>query len=141
MFSTLFGGLWWGIALAQSVPEAAPAESAPPDAPAEPEVPVPSVGEAPPSPPPIDFFEAPAELGGAVTVILTGAARATSVEITCPGGFRDRGEFAQGVAVVPAVPPEDCTVRFKGGPPAKYAPVRGGQSLSCSFQGTTALCK
>lgn len=77
----------------------------------------------------------------AVTVKVAAGTPSTGVEITCPGGFRNRGTFASDVAVVSNVPQEDCTVFFKGGPPAKYKPVHGGQTLTCSFQGTTALCK
>jgi hypothetical protein len=42
---------------------------------------------------------------------------------------------------VSGVPQESCTVHFKGGAPASFGPVRGGQGLSCNIVGNTAVCQ
>ncbi|MCB9760090.1 MAG: protein kinase [Alphaproteobacteria bacterium] len=79
---------------------------------------------------------------GTVAVKLGGGTEGTtSVEVTCPSGFRQRGRVSGGSASVTGVPSENCTLHFKGGAPAKFAPVRGGQSLNCSIIGTTAQCQ
>jgi len=39
------------------------------------------------------------------------------------------------------VPTESCVLHFKGGTPARFSPVSGGQSISCYIQGSTAVCK
>lgn len=64
----------------------------------------------------------------------------TSVEVRCPSGFRERGDFVGGVAKVPGVPRESCDALFKGGPPAK-AKISGGESKSCAFVGVAANCR
>ena len=86
-----------------------------------------------PRPPP-----APPTSPSAVTITLApGSPRFSSVEITCPSGFRQRIPFgATGSATVPGVPREGCTAFFKGGPPAKSA-ISGGDSKTCSFNPTT----
>jgi len=76
-----------------------------------------------------------------VTVNLAAGTPSSSIEIKCPSGFRNRASFAGGAATVANVPQEDCTIYFKGGPPAKFKPVKGGQTLSCRFQGTQAICQ
>ncbi|MBL8614121.1 MAG: serine/threonine protein kinase [Deltaproteobacteria bacterium] len=95
--------------------------------------PKPASGGAAPAP-------APRANGGSVSVRLSGAPN-TSFEVSCPGGFRGRGSLSGGAGSVSGVPGEDCTVYFKGGPPAKYGPVRGGQSISCTIEGNTAICR
>ncbi|MBN2798492.1 MAG: hypothetical protein JXX28_05030 [Deltaproteobacteria bacterium] len=83
----------------------------------------------------------PTSAPGTVTVKVAPGTPTTGVEVKCPGGFRSRGNFAADSVTITGVPQEDCSVLFKGGPPAKYTPVRGGQTLNCSFQGTSAICK
>jgi hypothetical protein len=63
--------------------------------------------------------------------------------VRCAGsGFSQKATFSGGSATAAGVPTgEDCEVQFTGGIPAKYRPVRGGQSLKCTFTGTTASCK
>lgn len=89
-------------------------------------------------PPPTPKFSGPAPLNVSMSGDLAGT---TSLEVNCPSGFRERGRLNGTSATVPNVPQEGCTLFFKGGPPAKFSPVRGGQSLSCSIQGTTGVCK
>ena len=75
-------------------------------------------------------------------VTMADANQATSVEVTCSSsGFRQRAAISGNTATVSNVPQESCTLHFKGGAPAKYSPVRGGQSLSCNIIGTTGVCK
>ncbi len=92
-----------------------------------------TVAAAPPKP------KAPAG-PATLSLNLTGV-QASSVEVTCPSGVRQRASIAGGVASVPAVPQEDCTVFLKGGAPGKYGPVRGGQSLKCTMSGVTLSCR
>lgn len=92
-------------------------------------------GPAPaPAPPP-----APVNAPGAVSVTIPSSANFTSIEVKCPDGFRQRGSFAGGTATVPAVPAMECDVIFKGGLPAQNK-IRGGQSLTCAFQGSDLTC-
>jgi hypothetical protein len=65
---------------------------------------------------------------------------ATSVEVTCPSGYRQRASISAGKASFSGVPSDSCMLYFKGGAPAQFGPVRGGQSLKCSIQATTAVC-
>jgi hypothetical protein len=63
------------------------------------------------------------------------------MEVTCAAaGYRERGNFSNGVASVSNVPSSNCQILFKGGVPAKFGPVGGGRSLTCRFVGTTADC-
>ncbi|MBT3219101.1 MAG: serine/threonine protein kinase [Proteobacteria bacterium] len=65
----------------------------------------------------------------------------TSMEVRCKSGFRARGNFNTFRAVVHNVPlNEDCTVFFKGGPPARAA-IQGGQTKRCVFKGATSDCR
>lgn len=83
---------------------------------------------------------APAKGPGTLSVTLADAAAATAVEVVCPSGFRQRTALSGGKGSVPSVPQEACTMYFKGGAPAQFAPVSGGRSLNCSIRGTTAVC-
>ncbi len=69
------------------------------------------------------------------------ATGANAFEVTCPSGFRQRTAISGGTGTLQGVPLESCTLFFKGGAPAKYGPVKGGQTLTCSITGTTAVCK
>lgn len=75
----------------------------------------------------------------AVTFKCSGECEWTSVEVKCEGGFRERGSFTGGVAVVANVPIEKCDAFFKGGPPGKVA-ITGGQTKTCSYAGSV-VCK
>ncbi len=63
-----------------------------------------------------------------------------AIEVVCPGGFRERGNVSSRQASIANVPQESCTMYFKG-VPAQFHPVSGGMNLSCSIQGSTAVCK
>ena len=79
--------------------------------------------------------------GSTLLITMTGDAPTTGVEVSCPGGFRLRVMFEDGLATVPGVPAEHCSVHFKGPVNARFQPVRGGQSLLCYLQGSTAVCE
>ncbi|MCK6520487.1 protein kinase [Myxococcota bacterium] len=83
--------------------------------------------------------KAPSVPSGSLTVSLPGGG-ATSVEVTCPSGYRQRASINGGKASFSGVPSDSCMIYFKGGAPAQFGPVRGGQSLKCSIQATTAVC-
>lgn len=63
------------------------------------------------------------------------------LEVDCPSGFRERTPLMGGEGRFAYVPKEDCTLWFKGGVPAQFGPVRGGQTLACEIVGTTAICE
>ncbi|MFH1466817.1 MAG: hypothetical protein ABIO70_20705 [Pseudomonadota bacterium] len=96
----------------------------------------------PPAPPPAPV-PAPAVPPGpdALVITMSGDAPVTGIEVVCPGGFRQRVSFEERVATVAGVPAEACSINFKGPTSARYQPVRGGQSLTCHLQGTTAVCE
>ncbi|NCG19672.1 MAG: hypothetical protein GWP91_11750 [Rhodobacterales bacterium] len=102
--------------------------------------PRPAANPAPPSPRPAPA-PPPAPVGPANAVIIIPASEPfTGVDIKCPNsGFRERVNFVSGTATVPNVPMEECTVNFKGGPPAKNV-IRGGQTKNCTFPGGSAVC-
>lgn len=117
--------------------------------------PVPDVATVPPAPAPVvDTAHrpppapapppraAPVPTHGAVTLVLgEGVPPFTAVEITCSErGFRKRVGFAEGRAVVPAVPVGDCTAFLKGGAPAS-ARVRAGQAVRCALRGDAVVCE
>jgi cytoskeletal protein RodZ len=84
----------------------------------------------------------PAVNPGTLTVKMTDQTFLTTIEVTCPSGLRQRASISPGgSASVSNVPSETCVLHFKGGAPARFSPVSGGQSLSCYIQGTTAVCK
>lgn len=76
-----------------------------------------------------------------LTVRLADPTQAVSFEVNCPSGFRQRASFVGGSGTLADVPNETCRLIFHGGAPLSYGPVHGGQSLGCSFSGTTAVCR
>lgn len=109
-------------------------DTAPPPAPAP--APKPKAKTTTPKPAP-----APSNGPGTLTVVLADATQATAVEVVCPSGFRQRTALSGGKGSIASVPQEKCTMYFKGGAPAQFAPVNGGRTFSCSIIGTTAVCK
>jgi serine/threonine protein kinase len=84
----------------------------------------------------------PAANPGVLTVKMTDQTFLTTLEVTCPSGFRQRTSISPGgSASIGNVPNETCVLHFKGGAPARFSPVSGGKSLSCYIQGTTAVCQ
>ena len=78
---------------------------------------------------------------GTINFAVTGGS-ATMVEVTCPSGYRKRANLSAGSATLTGLPRgEQCTAHFKGGAPASFSPVTGGQSLRCALTDTTANCK
>ncbi len=110
-------------------------DTAPPPAPAP--APKPKVKSSTPK----AAAPAPSSGPGTLTVTLADASQATSIEVNCPSGFRQRSALSGGRGSIASVPQEKCVLYFKGGAPAQFAPVNGGRSLSCSIVGTTAVCK
>ncbi|MCP4807566.1 MAG: protein kinase [Proteobacteria bacterium] len=84
---------------------------------------------------------APKVAAGTLSVTLVGSS-ATTMEVTCPSGYRKRASVTGGKASLSDVPSESCTVLFKGaGAPVKYSPVGGGMRKTCTVTGVTANCK
>jgi hypothetical protein len=75
-----------------------------------------------------------------ISVVIGDSSRFTSIEVSCPSGFRQRGSFSGKTATVPGVPIEECTVNFKGGVPSKTT-IRGGQTKTCTWVGPQAKCR
>lgn len=85
---------------------------------------------------------APATNPGTLTVKMTDQTFLTTIEVTCPSGMRQRAPITTGgSASIANVPNESCVLHFKGGAPARFSPVSGGQSISCQIIGSTAVCK
>ena len=81
------------------------------------------------------------KIGNGVVKIAIVGGLATTLEVTCPSGFRKRANFNAGSATVSGVPSgEQCTAYFKGGAPSNF-PVKGGMSLRCTLTDTTANCQ
>lgn len=86
---------------------------------------------------------APAPATGELMVQLVDAPTVGSLEVTCrQPEFRQRASLVDGAATFTQVPidGEACVLFFRGGPPARFEPVSGGQSLVCSLDNTTASC-
>ena len=79
--------------------------------------------------------------GTTLLITMTDTSPTTGVEVSCPSGFRLRVPFEGRLATVPGVPAELCSVHFKGAVNARFQPVKGGQSLLCYIQGSTAVCE
>lgn len=143
----------WGVWSAEETPDqpvasispalqAAPAPAvrvedtaAPPEPPKPPEpAKRPAQASSSPKPAPRPTGPAPA------TIQIPADQPFTSIEVTCPSGFRARAPFEGGRATVRDVPREDCTVHFKGGPPARNR-ISGGQTKTCTFPNAQAVCK
>lgn len=101
--------------------------------PKDPNAPAPVKKDPVPSTPPVGAT-------GTVTVTLgAGAPTFTSIEVGCDSGFKQRAPFSGGTASLPGVPRSGCRLSFKGGPFVTM-PVQGGQTLTCTFNGTTPTC-
>lgn len=102
---------------------------------------------APPPPPPSAPLDPSAVAPGWDTAPLRltlddGGGRVHLVEVVCESsGFRQRAPVVDGQADLGQVPRDQCVLFFKGGVPAQFAPVSGGQTLSCRMVATTALCE
>ncbi len=108
---------------------------APAPRPKQPRTPREPTGSSTPKPKPLGAT-------AAVNVTFTGAMMPTSVEISCPGGFRERKSLSGGTASIPNVPTgETCQLHPKGAGAPTSASVRGGQSPNCTIVGTTTSCK
>ncbi|MEM6931517.1 MAG: hypothetical protein AAF602_31595 [Myxococcota bacterium] len=124
----------------EPVPVAVPAPVPPPTTtpPIAPVVVPEGVGEEPPEP----VAPPPAPRTAAVTIRLApGSHPFVALRIDCEEpAFRKRQSFEAGVVTIPDVPRASCIASFLGGPPVRSA-VRGGDDLTCSIEGTSALCR
>lgn len=103
-------------------------------------------GTAPPPPPAPEADPSRPLEPGELQVRLSNPESLRAVEVSCPSGYRTRATLLPtlggtiGVARATNVPDEPCELWFKGGTPAAFSPVRAGQDLSCTVQGSTAIC-
>jgi len=77
---------------------------------------------------------------GQLIIRLTDPSLSSAVEVNCPGGHRARKAFSGGKAVLEGIPAERCVASFKGGTPARFDGVSGGQSFVCTLTGVMADC-
>lgn len=75
---------------------------------------------------------------GRVNIITTSAA--SQLEVTCPGGYRERASVVENTATFEGVPNESCMLLFKGGTPARFNGLRAGATYQCNLTGTAAVC-
>lgn len=89
----------------------------------------------------IDPPAAPSSASELRLFLMSGSHHSTAAELVCPSGYRVRVHLEGGWAFFEEVPAsEDCTIYFKGGAPAKFEPVQGGQDLKCQIAATTGVC-
>jgi hypothetical protein len=87
-----------------------------------------------------DIHHAPiSDAAGRVNVVMTGEHDVLSLEVQCPSGYRTRVDLNENTAVFNSMPPEECTMLFKGGTPARFRPVAAG-TYYCGLTGATAVC-
>lgn len=73
-------------------------------------------------------------------ILTTELPKGATLELTCPGGYRQRVEIAQNTAVFDGLPAgEDCDLYFKASVPTRFRPIREG-TWSCGISGSTAIC-
>jgi len=98
--------------------------------------PRPAAPKPPPAPEPVAV--------GPVVIKLPPSAPFTRVEVKCDGGTRERGSVTGGTATVPNIPgpgQDSCRAVFKGGGGLPTANVAGGETYTCTFDGSFANCK
>lgn len=78
--------------------------------------------------------------GPEVRITLAPGVRATSLHLQCDAGYDKLSPVTDSKVLFEGVPNGDCTVHFKGGPPAKYRPLRRGAWL-CKLEGSVAVCQ
>ena len=100
--------------------------------------PAPTPAVVPVAPEPA-VISAPQVSGGTLTIRIAHGASFTAAEVICPSGYRQRAVFTNGTADLPDLPAEQCTLLFKGGPPAKFTPITAG-TWQCSYSGSTLSC-
>lgn len=110
--------------------------STPAPAPAAPPVVAQPAPQAITTPEPADSLPA---ASGNLTVHLDTRAGFTSIEVVCPSGFRQRAALIDGIASLDSLPAASCVANFKGGPPARFAPLSAG-TWRCQYTGTTMSC-
>ncbi len=124
-----------GVALLSCARPVPPALAAAPDAPViQAAAPLATVDSSPPS--------------ESEVVVRLSSGEATAVEMLCSGGYRERmtlGSDAAGASVArfarfEDVSPGECTLYFKGGPPAAYGVLGRCDAVTCDLIGTTAVC-
>jgi cytoskeletal protein RodZ len=85
----------------------------------------------------------PAAAPGTLKVKMGDQTFLTAVEVICTSGTQKRVSISPGgSATLSGIPAgEVCTLFFKGSTNARFTPVTAGQSLTCTIQGTTAVCQ
>lgn len=83
---------------------------------------------------------APPLAAGELRVLVTERVNNTALELTCPGGYRQRSVVADHSARFTGVPNEDCELWFKGGAPLRFRPVRPA-TWTCDVVSATAVCR
>ena len=88
-----------------------------------------------------DVHHAPiSDAAGRINVVITGETGGnSSLEVTCPSGYRLRADISEATATFDDVPAEDCLLSFKGGAPAKFRGITQG-TWYCNLVGTAAVC-
>lgn len=74
-------------------------------------------------------------------VSLEGPTPSTWAIVVCPSGYRARARFKAGTALFTGLPEEACNISFKGGPPAIFQDVKGGQQWTCALSSGLADCR
>ncbi len=76
---------------------------------------------------------------GTVNIWLEGDYPHNQLELACVSGHRDRINITDNTVVFQGVPDTDCTLQYKGGPPATFQPMRWG-TYRCQLNATQAVC-
>jgi hypothetical protein len=76
---------------------------------------------------------------GKATIELDTRHPITAVEVSCPGGYRERVAFESGRAVIPDLPAESCRGQLKGGLP-KAMDLTGGVKIRCRDTRDVIIC-
>lgn len=97
-------------------------------------VPPPEVLIAPPPPPPPPR---PTLSEGEPLTIKHAGGVARVLVVRCPSG-EERGALQGEAVTFPHVPDEDCAVAFEGDAPGGWGPVKGGQTITCDYDGAEA---
>lgn len=77
---------------------------------------------------------------GKINLIFLDSGKATTIELACPGGYRNRESIKDFTTVFDEVPKGECTVYAKGGSTAKFHPIGWG-THACTVAGPTLLCQ
>jgi len=77
---------------------------------------------------------------GQVKLVISQELTHPTVELSCPSGYRQRAAVSEHIALFSDVPPDECTLMFKGGAPYRYNPIGWG-TWACSVVSATLVCE